>query len=135
MRKWESYQDGEIAQALVCFTDINGFAKASQSMSLPQMAAMLKEVAAITTRSIQKAGGRIVKYIGDSALLILPEEDLDCSVRALFTLKTELDQVLLGYNPPMRISFGLAYGKLIFTQLDPFPILDVSGTRSIKRQG
>jgi class 3 adenylate cyclase len=127
MKKWDTFKDGDIINALICFSDITNFAKSAKSMPMSDMAKFLKEAASNTTRYIEMASGRIVKHIGDSALIILPEESIDYTIKVLIQMKTELDHLLSSYNPLMKITLSLSYGELIFVQLDPFPMLDVFG--------
>ena len=77
--------------ALICFTDITGFSQVSKQFNSIELFQLLQEVANITANLVTDASGIIVKYIGDSSLIIFPDEKTDMGVRTLLKLKKDLE--------------------------------------------
>lgn len=127
MQGWDSFRDGDISKALICFTDINHFVKTTQIMPLPKVAALLKDVAEITSKYAADADGKIIKYIGDASLMIFHEESIDTSIEMMRSLKEELDKYLGRYDAAMTVTFSLSYGEIIFAKLIPFKTMDLFG--------
>lgn len=120
-------QDGEIGTAMVCFTDIAGFARAAESLPLEGIAGLLKHVCAIIARRVVGTTGAVVKYIGDASLLVFPEGDVDRSVRELLGAKQEIEEYFVESHPDLRITFSAHVGEIVVVRLDPIQALDVLG--------
>jgi adenylate cyclase len=82
------------AELLVAFSDLHGFKGFARSITdrdlFDRMAAYYEWVGdqVATTR------GRVVKFMGDAALIVFPGEDLDSGITALLALKREGDRWL-----------------------------------------
>jgi len=120
--------NGQIISALICMYDLSGFARFSRSVDMKTMYCLLRDVAAITSDNIQHTSGTIIKYIGDAALILFPEESVDEGVRILLVLKQELENHLKKMNYITRnITFSLHFGEVIMGKLRPFDYMDVFG--------
>jgi adenylate cyclase len=119
--------DGHKIRALICFTDISGFTGISRSKDPEEAYRILREFAAISTEEVQDTTGCIVKYIGDSSLIVFPEEDADRGVRTLLELKDRLDEILENRGYAQKVGFSLHCGELYVMRLPPFDSFDVVG--------
>jgi class 3 adenylate cyclase len=79
---------------IVAFIDICGFAKFTESMSDEDTFQLISEFTERTGESLQSANGRVIKFIGDAALITFPDEDPATTVKALRKLKTDIDDWL-----------------------------------------
>jgi len=113
--------------ALICFTDITGFSQVSKQFNSIELFQLLQDIATITANLITDASGTIVKYIGDSSLIIFPDEKTDTGVRALLKLKKKLENYFISKNLKNKVSFSLHYGEIAVGKLAPFDTIDVLG--------
>ena len=87
----------ETRKLLVGVLDIENFvqlAKSFKSNRAENLFALLDELAQITSQKVEHAGGVVIKYIGDSSLIVFSEEDVDFAVKALYDLKAELESFI-----------------------------------------
>lgn len=127
MKNFFSLKDGDTLTALVCFTDIAGFARTAKSIPSEEMVQLLKSVCSIIARCIGKTNGQVVKYIGDASLLVFPERDIDENVRELLRLKHEIEDYFRSNYPSLSITFSAHLGEITIAQLEPFDTLDILG--------
>jgi adenylate cyclase len=85
------------ASLLISFMDIQGFLGIAQALpdSL-DLFALLDQLARLTRPLVEAASGRVIKFIGDAALVVFPGDDVDAGVRCLLDLKARLEQHLAG---------------------------------------
>ena len=57
----------------------------------------------LATSVIRSGGGRVVKFIGDAALIVFPQEGADAGVQALLRLKSDADQFMIERNWECRL--------------------------------
>ena len=79
---------------LIAFVDLSRFASGSRKRSDSQVADMLDGFYARVGEQVAESGGKVVKFIGDAALVVFPEDLADEGVRALLALKQRVDQWL-----------------------------------------
>jgi len=127
MKNWDAYSDGDITNVLNCFLDINHFARSTQAMPLRKVAELLKNVAGTIDQYVSNADGKIIKYIGDAALMIFHEDTIDRCIEQMLHLKEKLEELLCPYDTAMTVTFSLVHGEIIFGQLKPFKTLDIFG--------
>jgi class 3 adenylate cyclase len=127
MQDFFGWKEGEITRALVCFTDIAGFARTAKSLSLVQIAALLKRVSSIISEHVSQRPGQVVKYLGDASLLVFPEEDVDGTIWELLSMKREIEGYFEARYPDLSITFSAHVGKVIVVRLEPITDLDILG--------
>lgn len=127
MQDFSGLKDGDITTALVCFTDIAGFTRTAKSLSLEQIAALLKRVCSIIAKHVRETSGRVVKYIGDASLLVFAEEDVDGVIRELLSMKREIEDYFESSYPDLSITFSAHIGEIILVRLEPLAGLDIGG--------
>ena len=112
---------------MVCFTDIAGFTRTAKTLSLGQIAALLKRVSSIISEHVRHTPGQVVKYIGDASLLVFPEEDVDSTTRELLSMKREIEGYFKAHYPDLSITFSAHLGEIIVVRLEPLADLDILG--------
>ncbi len=127
MREYLGLKDGDITDALVCFTDIAGFLRTTRSLSLQEIAQLLQQVSSIIAKHVANTTGRIVKYIGDASLLVFPEEDVDGAIGELLAMKREIEAAFAATYPDLSITFSAHVGQIIIVRLEPLASLDILG--------
>lgn len=127
MQDLSTIKEGQIISALVCMTDITGFARISQSESMETLYKFLRDFADITSKKIEGTKGKIIKYIGDASLIMFPEDSVDEGVRILLELQNELEDSFKenGYNN--KITFSLHFGEVIAGKFPPIDTIDILG--------
>lgn len=72
---------------LVAFTDVTGFAKEFQNRTNREMFDLMSQFYELMGNEVEASGGKIVKFIGDAALLVYPEENAKRGVESLQQLR------------------------------------------------
>jgi class 3 adenylate cyclase len=75
---------------LLCFVDLQGFARASELVDDTTLATLLDDYYALLGTAAHDAGGRLVKLIGDGALLVFPPARADHATRVLLQLREDV---------------------------------------------
>jgi len=86
-----SLPDRQPRSLLVAFADIFGFTRHALRSDDAVIAEDLDDYYLRVERLVTAAGGVVVKYIGDSALIAFPEQAIDAGVECLLALKAETD--------------------------------------------
>jgi adenylate cyclase len=79
------------ADLLIAFADLTGFAFQSTRVSDDELARVMDAHYERVGARVEPAGGRVVKFIGDAALMVFPAGEADRAVTALLDLKEEVD--------------------------------------------
>jgi class 3 adenylate cyclase len=100
---------GELS-LVVAFLDLKGFAAQSERVTDGELAEQIAAYYARVEQRVVAAGGHVVKFIGDGALVVFHREQADAAVECLLALKAELDDVFaaLGWacRPTVKIHVG-----------------------------
>ncbi|HUC05266.1 MAG TPA: adenylate/guanylate cyclase domain-containing protein [Acidimicrobiales bacterium] len=86
----------------VCFADLVGSTETIRSVSNKEMARLLHRFEQLVWGLVSAHGGRVVKFIGDEAMFVLPDADAACTVGLELMARSER---------PVRI--GMAHGEVI----------------------
>jgi class 3 adenylate cyclase len=96
--------------ALVAMCDCSRFMQASKGRSSADLFADLNELYLLTDDAIGAAGGLVVKFMGDAALVVFPEELADQGIMALLDFKASVDRWIqhrpLGNSLHVNAHFG-----------------------------
>jgi adenylate cyclase len=76
---------------LVAFVDAMGFALQSTRVADDEIAGVIDGYYQLIAERVSAAGGRVVKFIGDGALLVFEAADSDRGICALLELKPAVD--------------------------------------------
>jgi adenylate cyclase len=109
-------------EAAVLFVDIRGFTRLSQAKLAYDVVYILNSFFAGIGRSIEAAGGRVDKYIGDGVMAVFEHpEGLGGATRAAIRAVLAIDGELEDINhrlaeeiaEPLRLAMGLHGGRLV----------------------
>jgi adenylate cyclase len=79
---------------LIAFVDLSGFARQAARIDDDVIAAVLDGWYERCASHVGAAGGRVVKFIGDAALIVFDAARADDGIAALFALKADGDAYL-----------------------------------------
>lgn len=111
-------------QALVACSDLLGYAKFSNSLSEEQIYHFITDYYEFVGDAVSKAGGKVIKFMGDATLILFPEGQSDAAVSALLSLQEEGDRFLAGRRIPTKHRIRAHFGPVQEAEV---------GTRSEKR--
>ncbi|MDO9577041.1 MAG: adenylate/guanylate cyclase domain-containing protein [Candidatus Cloacimonadales bacterium] len=80
-------------QMIVCIVDISGFARICCKKSDEQVFEMLNKFYILVEKIISEVDGKVVKFMGDSALIVFEPEKENSAKQALQDLKTRSDEI------------------------------------------
>lgn len=89
-------------EALVAFTDLTLFSRYGSGVSGPELFKTLSDYYELIGDIVAGSGGRVVKFIGDTAFIIHPAEVADRGVRGLLELQERGDAFWEGRGAPCR---------------------------------
>ena len=100
-------------QGLVACSDLTGYAKLSAKMTEAEIFQLLSDYYELVGEVVEPAQGQVIKFMGDAALLLFPEEAADAGVRALLDLQARGDSFLaargIACRHHIRAHFGPMY--------------------------
>src|SRR5438105_10913283 len=76
---------------VIVFADLARFQIASRRVKDEALVALLEEYYERVHDGVKPAGGRVVKFMGDGALIVFPAERASQAARALLMLKSDVD--------------------------------------------
>lgn len=100
------------APVLVAFVDLTRFAAHTEDMDELELAATVDAYYEQVDGIVRAARGRVVKFIGDAALIVFPAEGADAGVRALSELKRTVDAFMAGRGWPCRLMAKAHFGPV-----------------------
>jgi adenylate cyclase len=98
---------------LIAFADLTRFAAQSLCVSDGDLADTVDKYYELVAARIDAAGGRVVKFIGDAALIVFPAERADQGVEALLVLKTEADAWFASLGWECRVIIKAHFGEAV----------------------
>ncbi len=110
--------DGEVREATILFTDLEGFTTISESLTPVQLITTLNEYFAAVTEPIERNGGVINQFQGDAILATfnLPERlenHAACAIRTALEIKAILNQRRFGEGIELRSRVGINTGVIV----------------------
>jgi class 3 adenylate cyclase len=100
------------ANVLVAMCDFSRFMQSTKGRSSAELFADLNDFYLLTDDAVQAAGGLVVKFMGDAALIVFPEELADQGIMALLDIKASVDRWLqdrpIGHSLYVNAHFGEA---------------------------
>src|SRR5688500_5430957 len=127
---------------VIAFSDFSVFKPVAVRVSDAEIAATTDDYYRLTASVVEKAKGRVVKFIGDAALLVFPADKPDDALRTILTLRTESDRFMVDRDWPCRFSAKVHIGEVIAGDFGPkgskrYDIMgrDVNATAMLKGEG
>jgi class 3 adenylate cyclase len=100
------------ANVLVALCDCSRFMQSTKGRSSAELFADLNDFYILVDDAVQAAGGLVVKFMGDAALIVFPEELADQGIMALLDIKASVDRWLqdrpIGHSLYVNAHFGEA---------------------------
>ena len=104
---------------LIVFLSLNGFAAQAARVTDIESADLLDEYFGLGTEAIERAGGTVVKFLGDGLLAVFPPQHADSAVLGLLAFKQVADQFFRGRHWECRLIVRLHYGTVVAGPLGP----------------
>jgi adenylate cyclase len=98
---------------VVAFLDLTSFAAQSTRVSDAELAEQVEGYYARVAQRVTAAGGYVVKFIGDGALVVFRREAADVAVDTLLALKPELDDWFAQAGWPCKLTIKIHVGDVI----------------------
>jgi adenylate cyclase len=98
---------------LVAFVDLARFGAQSQRVDDTALAEGLDAFYEEVGASVHGAGGRVVKYIGDAALIVFEADHVDRGVETLLALKDAVDQSMARRGWECRLVVKAHFGTVV----------------------
>lgn len=109
-------------QVLVACSDLTGFVKLTSKLAEEELFQVLSDYYEFVGDTIAPAGGTVIKFMGDAALMMFPAEQSDAGVRALLALQEKGDQFFsrrgMSCRHHLRAHFGSVQRGEIGTRTD-----------------
>lgn len=102
---------------LVAFSDLTGYAKFAARKSDEEVFQFLFEYYEFVGESITSASGKVIKFMGDGALMLFPEASTDAGIRALLDLQSQGDQFLSERNVSCRHHVRAHFGSICIGEI------------------
>jgi adenylate cyclase len=97
---------------LVAFTDLTNFAKIARKVDEAEIFKYLSELYEIIGDIIEFSNGKVIKFIGDAALITFEENDIDAGIVALNKLKIEVDSYNKKNNYESQLIIKAHFGQI-----------------------
>jgi adenylate cyclase len=98
---------------IVVFIDMRGFAKLTESMADEDIFQLISDFSERTGHSLHGSNGRVIKFIGDAALITFPDDDPAGTAEILRQLKTDIDSWLQSSGYPNSLAIRVHIGPVI----------------------
>ena len=120
--------DGPIqANVLVALCDCNRFMQRSRGRTSAELFADLNALYLLIDDAVTVAGGVVIKFMGDAALVVFPEELADTGIMALLKLKATVDRWLPGAYLGDSLQVNVHFGEVTLGRIGRAAQLDVIG--------
>jgi class 3 adenylate cyclase len=120
--------DGPIqASVLVAFCDCNRFMARTRGRTSAELFADLNALYLLIDDAITAAGGLVIKFMGDAALVVFPEELADDGIMALLELKSTVDSWLQDRHLGDSLQVNVHFGEVTLGRMGRAGRLDVIG--------
>lgn len=110
--------DGEVREASVLFTDIEGFSTVSEKVAPERLVALLNEYFEAMSAAVERHGGAITQFQGDAMLVafntIRPDPDHAANaVRAALAIQAATQERRFGGDTLLRTRCGINTGRIV----------------------
>jgi Adenylate cyclase, family 3 (some proteins contain HAMP domain) len=95
----------------VALFDLTNFGSFYRSNSPNKVLEVIQEFGEISIKSVEKFGGRIIKFSNDSGVAVFPSDQVDQGVRSMIHLKKEIDQWAQSRVPGSKLAMNGHVGE------------------------
>ena len=100
-------------EVVVATADIAGFAKACRNRPEQDAFKMLDEFYELVGHVVHRAGGKLVKFMGDAALMIFPADKAPEAIVALRDLQTRAQGIWADFHTTCHVRIAAHVGSVI----------------------
>jgi class 3 adenylate cyclase len=115
------------ANVLVAFADCSRFMQSTKGRASADLFADLNDFYLLIDDAVQAAGGHVVKFMGDAALILFPEDLADQGIMALLDLKANVDRWLKDRPIAQGLHVNVHFGEVTLGSMGRAGNLDVIG--------
>lgn len=108
--------------------DLSGFLRATRGFDDGRLADVVDHVYRSIAAAVTGSGGRVVKYLGDGALAVWPDESADAAVGAALRLRAELAETLAQLGVQSDLVCRIHHGEVVAGEFGPDRSFDVMGS-------
>jgi adenylate cyclase len=112
MHAFDAIQTPQQRDVLVAFSDLSAFTRVVQDLGEGEAFALMAEYYELVGDIVASGGGKVVKFIGDAALLVFPADGVDAGVLVLRALKEQGDQFFASRDKPCRHVIKVHFGPV-----------------------
>jgi class 3 adenylate cyclase len=115
---------------LICFGDLYRFIDVANKMNdALELFELLNGMAATIIRHISSTTGRVIKFIGDSVLIVFPEDSVDEGMLLLLEMRDKVAAYFSSRDIDMKMHIGVHFGEAAIGPFgeDPVRSIDVIG--------
>jgi class 3 adenylate cyclase len=112
---------------LVAMCDCSRFMQTSRGRTSAQLFADLNDLYFMTEDLVSAAGGTVIKFMGDAALIVFPEELADQGIMALRELKASADTMMKSRPLGSSLMVNAHFGEVTMGPMGREGRLDVIG--------
>ena len=128
MNPFDSIREPQKLDLLICFCDIDNFTSVARAKPDPlDLFRVLSGMAKEMSDFMRPSTGRIVKFIGDSALVIFPGNAADDGMRVLLGMKGRIERYLARNGLKAKILFQVHFGEVAIGPFGDGDSLDIIG--------
>ena len=98
----------------VGFADLTGFTSMSQAMPMRELSSFLSTFEEVSSDTVQDAGGRVVKFLGDAVMFVAPTASATADIACALVNHPE------AAHAGIEVRAGIAYGDLLAQDGDYF---------------
>ena len=109
----------ETTSVLIVFLDLSRFKFEAARREDAEIAAALNAFYRLVAREAAAGGGRVVKFIGDAALVVFPESAIDAAARTLRHLRRSVDEFFIELGWGCRFSARAHFGPVVAGEFGP----------------
>lgn len=107
------------ARVVIAFTDFSDFRNVTARVSDAEIADTMDDYYRLAAGVVESGKGRVVKFIGDAALIVFPGDKPDDALRTIMTLRIESDRFMVDRDWPCRFSAKVHIGDVIAGDFGP----------------
>jgi adenylate cyclase len=98
---------------LIVFLDLDGYKVVCEQQSDLEVADTIDDYYDRVATAVHAAGGRVVKFIGDAALIVFPERAIDAGVSMVLGLVPKIDAFMREHGWSCRLRAKVHFGEVI----------------------
>lgn len=104
---------------MLALTSVNGSSAACAASGDEETVVVLREYYALVAAAVARAGGDVVKVMGDGVLVTFPVERVRDAVEALRSAQSEGTRLWAAFDPRCRIVVRVGAGAVVTLPLGP----------------